>query len=160
MHSTLWDMACTQLPCVMGLPITNEHRWTRRPDEDSDSSWTIHCGDCISLMSSDHSFTQQVVSGHGVPGNVLGSSRKLKTKFILQWSGDEKQGTHCAGCAVISVRSSSAILWAVAPQAPLSMGFSTQGYWSGLPCPPPDLHNRGVKPDSYISCIGRRVLYH
>ena len=27
--------------------------------------------------------------------------------------------------------------WTVACQAPLSMGFSMQGYWSGLPCPPP-----------------------
>ena len=26
-------------------------------------------------------------------------------------------------------------LWIVARQAPLSMGFSRQGYWSGLPCP-------------------------
>ena len=28
-------------------------------------------------------------------------------------------------------------LWTVAPQAPLSMGFSRQGHWSGLPFPPP-----------------------
>ena len=28
-------------------------------------------------------------------------------------------------------------LWTVAQQAPLSMGFSRQGYWSGLPCPSP-----------------------
>ena len=27
--------------------------------------------------------------------------------------------------------------WTVAHQLPLSMGFSRQGYWSGLPCPPP-----------------------
>ena len=27
-------------------------------------------------------------------------------------------------------------LWTVALQAPLSMGFSRQEYWSGLPCPP------------------------
>ena len=27
--------------------------------------------------------------------------------------------------------------WTVALQAPLSMGFSRQAYWSGLPCPPP-----------------------
>ena len=27
--------------------------------------------------------------------------------------------------------------WAVACQAPLSMGFSRQEYWSGLLCPPP-----------------------
>ena len=39
------------------------------------------------------------------------------------------------------------ILWTVAPQAPLSMGFSRQEYWNGLPCPPPrDLPNTGIKP--------------
>ena len=27
--------------------------------------------------------------------------------------------------------------WTVACQGPLSMGFSRQEYWSGLPCPPP-----------------------
>ena len=27
--------------------------------------------------------------------------------------------------------------WTIAHQAPLSMGFSRQEYWSGLPCPPP-----------------------
>ena len=42
-----------------------------------------------------------------------------------------------------------ATLWAVAHQAPLSMGFSRQEYWSGLPCPPPgDLPDPGVKPAS------------
>ena len=30
----------------------------------------------------------------------------------------------------------SATLWTVAHQAPLSMGFSRQEYWSELPCPP------------------------
>ena len=29
------------------------------------------------------------------------------------------------------------ILWTVAHQAPLFMGFSRQEYWSGLPFPPP-----------------------
>ena len=34
------------------------------------------------------------------------------------------------------------ILWTVACQAPLAMGFSRQEYWSGLSCPPPgDLPN-------------------
>ena len=37
----------------------------------------------------------------------------------------------------------------VTHQAPLSMGFSRQGYWSGLPFPPPgDLPNPGIKPTS------------
>ena len=39
--------------------------------------------------------------------------------------------------------------WAVAHQAPLSMGFSRQEYWSGLPGPPPgDLPNPGIEPGS------------
>ena len=39
--------------------------------------------------------------------------------------------------------------WTVACQAPLSMGFSRQEYWSRLPCPPPgDLPNPGIKPRS------------
>ena len=39
--------------------------------------------------------------------------------------------------------------WTVAHQAPLSMGFSRQEYWSGLPCPPPgDLPDPGIKPRS------------
>ena len=44
-----------------------------------------------------------------------------------------------------------ATLWTVAHQAPLSMGFSRQEYWSGLPCPPPgDLPNQGNEPMSLI----------
>ena len=36
--------------------------------------------------------------------------------------------------------------WTVAHQAPLSMGFSRQEYWSGLPFPPPgDLPDPGIK---------------
>ena len=43
-------------------------------------------------------------------------------------------------------------LWTVARQAPLSMGFSRQEYWSWLPCPPPgDLPNPGIEPVSLTS---------
>ena len=39
--------------------------------------------------------------------------------------------------------------WTVAHQAPLSMEFSRQEYWSGLPFPSPeDLPNPGIKPRS------------
>ena len=39
--------------------------------------------------------------------------------------------------------------WTVAHQAPLSMEFSRQEYWSGLPFPSPgDLPNSGIKPGS------------
>ena len=43
-------------------------------------------------------------------------------------------------------------LWTVAWQAPLSIGFSRQEYWSGLPCPPPgDLPIPGIEPTSLMS---------
>ena len=43
-------------------------------------------------------------------------------------------------------------LWTVARQAPLSVGFSRQEYWSGLPRPlPGDLPNPGIKPVSLMS---------
>ena len=50
----------------------------------------------------------------------------------------------------------------VALQAPLSMVFSRQEYWSGLPCPSPgDLPNPGIKPTSLsVSSICRQVLYY
>ena len=39
-----------------------------------------------------------------------------------------------------------------AHQAPLSMEFSRQEYWSGLPCPPPgNLSNPGTEPTSLTS---------
>ena len=42
--------------------------------------------------------------------------------------------------------------WTVAHQAPLSMGFSRQEYWSGLPCPSPgDLSDPGIKPAFLMS---------
>ena len=38
-------------------------------------------------------------------------------------------------------------LWAAARQAPLSLGFSRQEYWSGLPCPPQGIFpTRGLNP--------------
>ena len=43
-------------------------------------------------------------------------------------------------------------LWVVARQAPLSMGFSRQDYWSGLLRPPPgDLPDPGIEPASLMS---------
>ena len=54
-----------------------------------------------------------------------------------------------------------ATLWTVAHQAPLSMGFSRQEYWSGLPFPSPgDLPHPGIEPASpafLLHC--RQILY-
>ena len=39
----------------------------------------------------------------------------------------------------------------VAHQAPLSMGFSRQEYWSGLPCPPPGKSSQ-PRDRNFVSC--------
>ena len=55
-------------------------------------------------------------------------------------------------CCIASVMSDSEIPWTATYKAPLSMGFSRQEYWSGLPCPPPgDLPDPGINPVSLMS---------
>ena len=45
-----------------------------------------------------------------------------------------------------------------ARQAPLSMGFPRQEYWSSLPFPPPrDLPNPGIKTTSFLSLLHWQV---
>ena len=53
--------------------------------------------------------------------------------------------------------------WTIARQAPLSMGFSRQEYWSGLPFPSPgDPPNPGIEPQSpalqVLYCIAGRFF--
>ena len=74
---------------------------------------------------------------------------------------------HTQGCLFVcvlshSVMSGSATPRTVARQAPLSMGFSRQEHWSGVPCPPPgDLRDPGLTPAALkVSCVGRQALYH
>ena len=48
----------------------------------------------------------------------------------------------------------------IACQAPLSMGFSRQEFWSGLPFPSPgDLPDEGIEPGSHLQHC-RLILYH
>ena len=55
-------------------------------------------------------------------------------------------------CQVLSRGWLFVAAWRVAHQAPLSMEFSRQKYWSGLPFPPPGyLPNPGIKPASLVS---------
>ena len=51
--------------------------------------------------------------------------------------------------------------WTVAHQAPLSIGFTQQEYWSGLPCPSPGrLPNPGIKPGSPALQADSLLLSH
>ena len=69
-----------------------------------------------------------------------------------------QENLHCAALSGIQFFET---LWTVAHQGPLSMRFSKQEYCRGFPClPPGDLPDPGIKLISYVSCIGRQVLYH
>ena len=53
-----------------------------------------------------------------------------------------------------SVESDSVNPWTVARQAPLSMGFPRQEYWSGLPFPSPgDIPNLGIESTPFASPV-------
>ena len=55
-----------------------------------------------------------------------------------------------------------ATLWTVVRQDPLSMGFSQQEYWESVAISSSRVSSqpRDETNISYVSCIGRQVLYH
>ena len=58
----------------------------------------------------------------------------------------------CCCCVMLSPVQLFMTLWTVARQALLSMGFSRQEYWRGLPFPSPrEFPNPGIKPTSLVS---------
>ena len=69
--------------------------------------------------------------------------------YSLSWSEEEEAwvGYYDTVCLLsCSVESNSATPWTVTHQAGLSMGFSRQEYWSGLPfLPVGDLPNPGIE---------------
>ena len=64
---------------------------------------------------------------------------------------DPRWASHRQSCAC-ALSDSLQPPWTAAYQAALSMGFSRQECWSGVPCPPPgDPPNPGIKPESLTS---------
>ena len=75
-----------------------------------------------------------------------------------RWHALPSQYLVCACVKSLSCVQLFATPWTVALQAPVSMGFSRQEYWSGLPCPlPGDLPDQGLK-SGFPHC--RQILYH
>ena len=61
----------------------------------------------------------------------------------------EKAESVNPSCCCSAVSDSFVTLWTVAHQAPLSLGFPRQEYWTGLPFPSPgDLPKPGIEPMS------------
>ena len=89
--------------------------------------------------------------GRGNQADFLEGKRQLKPEKL----GKRENMHTCTECVLAKLLSHVRLFvtpWTVAPQAPLSMGFSRQEYWRGLPCPPPgDLPDPGTEPMALIS---------
>ena len=80
------------------------------------------------------------------PGSVLGT-RVAPVKVMV--SEDKKRACMLSHFSSVQLFANP---WTVASQAPLSMGFFRQGYWSRFPCPPPgNLPDPGIEPVSLMS---------
>ena len=76
---------------------------------------------------------------------------------MWSWKIRRRHLSTMLSCSVIS---DSATLWAITCQAPLSMGFSRQKYWSGLPFSSPgDLPDPGTKPRSPASHVNSLIVW-
>ena len=112
------------------------------PQDDSSALHVL----CILLLSLLHQL-------HLRSSNIR--SRRPGTPVLVHGIEQQKSGSQCSHvCDGVLQRGSHfshvqlcVIPWTAARQAPLSMGFSAQEYWSGLPFPPPgNLPDPGIKP--------------
>ena len=96
-----------------------------------------------------HTLGSHVVSVSGVKQ----SDSAIHTHAYTFFSEHVHICTHTRVCSVASAVSDSVILWTAALQAPLSMEFCRQEYWSiRLPCPPSgDVPGPEVEPTSPAS---------
>ena len=83
-----------------------------------------------------------------LPLNHLGSIY-MSYKYIIE---------HWSEAKLLNRVRLFATSWTVAYQAPLTMGFSRQEYWSGLPFPSPeDLPDPGIEPGSHLAIKKRNL---
>ena len=142
-----------------GTPGIEQTDVSQRPDHDI--TWLAACILQESCSGTNDSFTLQSpvsVSKFMFAMDTLMciSSWLWVWQFIIFQNFILREKTSVCVCSVMS--NSSWTLWTVVCQAPLSMEFSRQEYWSELPFPMSDhLPDPGNKPGSLITCIGRWV---
>ena len=138
----IWGTATPQtkhLPPFTGIKWTNRHLLT--------STIYLFCIDSFLYVTPDGSegWTQT-----GILLEIFCGSGPLVSRQMPCPQVSHVLTCMCAPC--LSHILVFATLWTVAHQAPLSMEFSRQDYWSGLPCPPPgDLPHPGTEPMSFMS---------
>ena len=81
--------------------------------------------------------------------NLVGWSQRHQCELMFSYT-ERQTGEHYRITNMCFIYRLSVPLWTVVHQAPLSMGFSRQEYWSGLPCPG-DLPGLEIEPTSLTS---------
>ena len=100
---------------------------------------------CVRAHAHTHTHTHTHCLAHTLAGFMENLHSPLPTFFLLV-------SMHACMLSHFSHVQLFAPSWTIAHQVSLSMGFSRQGYRSGLPCPPPgDLLDPGIKPASPAS---------
>ena len=107
------------------------------------------------LLSNQQSTLVTSISTHSFLPITMKEMSLLLLKTYLAFCALYSNPPALWGCAVLSRFSHVQLFvtpWTAAHQAPLSMRFSRQEYWNGLPCPPPgDLPDPGMEPTSLRS---------
>ena len=138
-----------QLSTHTALLISRGMAGSRYSDFIHDGSWKEECRNCQFSQTLGMELAQCHL--HHTPFDFYWMIVALQrcVRFCPTAKGISYMRTcaQCFSCVQLFVT-----LWTVACQAPLSMGFSRQVYWSGLPCPPPeDLPHLGMEPTSLMS---------
>ena len=107
-----------------GLSPNYQVRWMRRSAKASKKKWPVNRKEVMTGWGSG-SWEKKVYPGR--ENNACMLNHFSRVRFFGTW-------------------------WTVACQAPLSMGFFRQEFWSELPFPPPgDLPDPGIEPASPVS---------
>ena len=103
----------------------------------------------LQASSWKHIFCKQVIGYNNLKCNTSCQLQKPCSLTLGEMSQMNGQFNLCTICEFAQSRPTLCDLWTVAHQAPLSMGFSRQKYWSGLPFPSSgDLPHTGIKSTS------------
>ena len=121
------DYSAECCACILPWPITRK----ARPEHTLNRSCNLHLGEFIFLLNLFSRCFLLALDYRQFPYNLFLSVACVLSRF-----------SHVQLFAAIQT---------IARQAPLSMGFSRQEYWSGLPCPPAPLIS---------TFISSRILYH
>ena len=96
------------------------------------------------------------------PLRIRGFLFRLAAYLVLCSTGNAASSFSSSACMrakSLSRVQLSVTPWTAACQAPLSLGFSRQGYCSGLPCPPPGhLPNQGLNPALMSPALASRFF--